>query len=166
VRLNQTMVKNNYISPKGHQKLVAELEELLKVERPEVTKLIQWAASNGDRSENADYLYGKRRLREIDRRIRFLTQRLDAAVVVDSAKITSDKIQFGATVEILDDEGTMKRITIVGVDEVDTAKGHISWQSPIGKTLLGKSVGDEVLVKVPSGELIYEVTSVSYQPIE
>lgn len=160
------MEKNNYISPKGHQKLVDELQELLRVERPEVTRLVQWAASNGDRSENADYLYGKRRLREIDRRIRFLNQRLDKAVIVDPTQIKSDKVQFGATVEIVDEEGVSKRFTIVGVDEVDTAKGRISWQSPIGKNLLGKKPGDEVLVKVPAGELTYEIVNVIYQPIE
>lgn len=160
------MEKNNYISPKGHQKLVDELQELLRVERPEVTRLVQWAASNGDRSENADYLYGKRRLREIDRRIRFLNQRLDKAVIVDPTQINSDKVQFGATVEIVDEEGVTRRFTIVGVDEVDTAKGRISWQSPIGKNLLGKKPGDEVLVKVPAGELTYEVVNVIYQPIE
>lgn len=160
------MVKNNYISPKGHQKLVDELDQLVKVERPEVTKLVQWAASNGDRSENADYLYGKRRLREIDRRIRFLTQRLDAAIIVDPTKIISEKVQFGATVELLDEEGNKRKFTIVGVDEVDTAKGRISWQSPIGKTLIGKSIEEEVLVKTPSGELTYEVVSIVYKPIE
>lgn len=160
------MEKNNYISPKGHQKLVDELQELLRVERPEVTRLVQWAASNGDRSENADYLYGKRRLREIDRRIRFLNQRLDKAVIVDPTQIHSDKVQFGATVEIVDEEGVTRRFTIVGVDEVDTAKGRISWQSPIGKNLLGKKPGDEVLVKVPAGELTYEVVKIIYQPIE
>ena len=160
------MEKNNYISPQGHQKLVSELEGLLRVERPEVTKLVQWAASNGDRSENADYLYGKRRLREIDRRIRFLTQRLDAAVVVDPEKINSEKIQFGATVDVVDEEGNEKRFTIVGVDEVDTAKGRISWQSPIGKTLLGKSKGDEVLIRIPAGEITYEVVSITYQSIK
>jgi transcription elongation factor GreB len=160
------MVKNNYISPKGHQKLVDELDQLVKIERPEVTRLVQWAASNGDRSENADYLYGKRRLREIDRRIRFLTQRLDAAVIVDPTKITSQKIQFGATVELIDEDGVNKTFTIVGVDEVDTAKGRISWQSPIGKTLIGKALDEEVLVKTPSGELTYEVVSIVYKPIE
>ncbi len=160
------MEKNNYISPKGHQKLVDELNDLLKVERPEVTRLVQWAASNGDRSENADYLYGKRRLREIDRRIRFLNQRLDKAIIVDPTQTKSDKVQFGATVEIIDEEGLTRRFTIVGVDEVDTAKGRISWQSPIGKNLLGKKPGDEVLVKVPSGELTYEVVNIIYQPIE
>jgi transcription elongation factor GreB len=160
------MEKNNYITPVGHKRLLDELETLLKIERPEVTKLVQWAASNGDRSENADYLYGKRRLREIDRRIRFLTQRLDASVVVEPLKISSSKIQFGATVELSDNEGKLKTFTIVGVDEVNTSLGRISWQSPIGKSLIGKSFGDEVLVKVPSGEISYEIISVSYKPIE
>lgn len=160
------MEKNNYITPRGHKKLLDELNHLLKVERPEVTRLVQWAASNGDRSENADYLYGKRRLREIDRRLRFLNQRLNAAVVVDPSQIKATKVQFGATVEVLDEEGLSKRFTIVGVDEVDTAQGRISWQSPVGKSLLGKEEGDEVLVKVPSGELIYEVVSITYKPIE
>ena len=160
------MEKNNYITPLGHKRLLDELENLLKNERPEVTKLVQWAASNGDRSENADYLYGKRRLREIDRRIRFLTQRLDASVVVDPQKMNSNKIQFGATIELLDEEGKTKTFTIVGVDEVNTSLGRISWQSPIGKSLIGKSSGDEVLVKVPSGEVVYEVISVTYKLIE
>ena len=160
------MVKNNYITPKGHQRIVDELEHLLKVERPEVTKLVQWAASNGDRSENADYLYGKRRLREIDRRLRFLNQRLDAAVIVDPTKTKSNKVQFGATVEVSDEEGRSKIYTIVGVDEVDTTKNRISWQSPIGKTLLGKEEGDEVLIRIPAGEITYEVVTITYQAIE
>jgi transcription elongation factor GreB len=160
------MEKNNYITPNGHKRLVDELNQLLRVERPEVTKLVQWAASNGDRSENADYLYGKKRLREIDRRLRFLNKRLDSAVVIDPAQTKSDKVQFGATVEVCDEEGLTKQFTIVGVDELDTARGRISWQSPIGRALIGKEVGDEVLVKVPSGELVYEVISLTYQPIE
>lgn len=158
--------KNNYITPKGHQKLLDELNHLVRTERPEVTKLVQWAASNGDRSENADYLYGKRRLREIDRRIRFLTSRLDAARVVDPTQITSEKVQFGASIEVQDENGNVKRYTIVGVDEVDTAQGRISWQSPIGRSLLGKTEGDEVLIKIPAGEITYEIVTISYQPIE
>lgn len=158
--------KNNYITPPGYKKLQDELDQLLRKERPEVTKLVQWAASNGDRSENADYLYGKRRLREIDRRVRFLTQRLDAAVVVDVTTIKSEKVQFGAMVEIEDEEGTKKCYTIIGVDEVDTALGRISWQSPIGRSLLGKEAGDEVMIKVPAGELSYTVISVTYQSID
>lgn len=160
------MEKNNYITPRGHKKLVDELEQLLRVERPEVTKLVQWAASNGDRSENADYLYGKKRLREIDRRVRFLSQRLDAAVVVDPVSITSKKVQFGATLQVSDDDGNLKTYSIVGVDEVNTAKGHISWQSPIGKALIGKDEGDEVLVKIPAGEVTLEIVKIIYQSIE
>lgn len=160
------MEKKNYITPKGHKKLVDEFEQLLRVERPEVTKLIQWAASNGDRSENADYIYGKRRLREIDRRIRFLSSRLDAAQVVDPLTIKSSKVQFGAKVIILDEEGQSKTYTIVGIDEVDISQGRISWQSPIGRNLLGKSVGDEVLIHVPNGEISFEVISILYQTIE
>jgi transcription elongation factor GreB len=160
------MGTKNYITPKGFERLQAELHQLLRIERPEVTKLVQWAASNGDRSENADYLYGKKRLREIDRRVRFLTQRIEAAMVVDPGQIKSNKIQFGAQVELLDGEGVTKRFVIVGVDEVDTAKGHISWQSPIGRSLLGKAEGDEVTVIIPSGETCFEVVKVNYQPIE
>lgn len=166
MKLKTAIEKNNYISPSGHKKLLTELEDLLKVQRPEITKLIQWAASNGDRSENADYIYGKRRLREIDRRIRFLTQRLDAAVVIDPVKVNSEKIQFGATVVVIDEKGDRKLFTIVGVDEVDTAKARISWQSPVGKSLLGKGVGDEVFVKVPRGEINFEIVSILYRAIE
>lgn len=160
------MVKNNYITPKGHQKLLDELNHLMRIERPEITKLVQWAASNGDRSENADYLYGKRRMREIDRRLRFLGQRLDAAVIVDPTSIKSTKVQFGATVEVSDEEGNQRRFTIVGIDEVNTEKGHISWQSPIGKSLLWKEAGDEVLIRIPAGEKTYEIISVRYLSIE
>jgi transcription elongation factor GreB len=158
--------KKNYITTKGYKKLVEELQQLLRVERPETTKLIQWAASNGDRSENADYLYGKRRLREIDRRIRFLTSRLDAAQVVDPAQTQSDKVQFGATVEIVDEDGRKKTFSIVGVDEVDTAKGFISWQSPIGKNLLGKECGDEVTIQAPAGIMIYEIILINYKELD
>lgn len=154
------------MTPKGHKKLLDELEHLLKVERPEVTKLVQWAASNGDRSENADYLYGKKRLREIDRRVRFLSQRLDAASVVDPLTINSSKIQFGATIKVADEDGNLRTFSIVGVDEVDTAKQRISWQSPIGKALIGKSLGDEVTIQTPGGEISYEVTEIKYQTLD
>lgn len=158
-------VKNNYITPEGFKILTDELQHLLRVERPEVTKLVQWAASNGDRSENADYLYGKKRLREIDRRVRFLTQRLEAAVVVDPKSIKSQKVQFGATVQVSDEDGNTKTYSIVGVDEVDTSKGHLSWQSPIGKSLLGKEEGDEVLIRVPTGEYTVEIVSIEYKAL-
>lgn len=160
------MDRKNYITPQGYQKLQDELNQLMKVERPEVTKLVQWAASNGDRSENADYLYGKRRLREIDRRARFLSKRLEAAQVIDPEKMKSDKIQFGATIEVTDEDGETKTFSIVGVDEVDTELGRISWQSPIGKALLGKEEGDEVQIRVPSGEKNYEVVNIIYRSIE
>lgn len=158
-------VKNNYMTPGGFKKLDDELQHLLRTERPEVTRLVSWAASNGDRSENADYIYGKKRLREIDRRIRFLTQRLDASVVVDPEKVVSSKVQFGATVEVVNEEGQSREITIVGVDEVDTSRNHLSWQSPIGRSLLGKSEGDEVTIVIPAGETTFEIVSISYKSI-
>lgn len=157
--------KNNYITPKGYQNLETELNELLHRERPEVLKLIQWAASNGDRSENADYLYGKKRLREIDRRIRFLNTRINLAVIIDPCKINSQKIQFGAKVKVLDDQGNKKVFTIVGVDEVNTSQGYISWQSPIGASLIGKTQGDEVVIKVPSGEIFFEILDIIYEKV-
>lgn len=156
--------KNNYMTPPCFKKLSEELSHLLQTERPQVTQLVQWAASNGDRSENADYLYGKRRLREIDRRIRFLTQRLDASLVIEPSEQKSDRVQFGATVKIEDEEGQQRIITIVGIDEVDTSRGRLSWQSPIGKSLIGKEEGDEVMVITPSGEKSFVIIDVSYQP--
>ena len=158
--------KSNYITPVGYNRLVNELNELLRVERPEITKLIQWAASNGDRSENADYLYGRRRLREIDRRIRFLTSRIDDAVIVDPSQTKSNKVQFGATVIISDEDGNEKTYTIVGVDEVDTSKGHLSWKSPIGSALLSKEEGDEAMIRTPQGETVVEILKISYQAME
>lgn len=158
--------KSNYITPVGYNRLVNELNELLRVERPEITKLIQWAASNGDRSENADYLYGRRRLREIDRRIRFLTSRIDDAVIVDPIQTKSDKVQFGATVTVSDEDGNEKTYTIVGVDEVDTSKGHLSWKSPIGSALLSKEEGDEAMIRTPQGETVVEILKISYQAME
>lgn len=159
------MEKKNYITPIGHKKLLDELNHLLKVERPEITKLVQWAASNGDRSENADYLYGKKRLREIDRRLRFLNQRLEDAVVIDPESIKTQKVQFGATVILSDENGQNKTYSIVGIDEVNTSKGHISWQSPIGKALLGKEEADEVQVRTPIGDVSYEIVSIIYKAI-
>lgn len=158
--------KTNYITPQGHQRLVDELNQLLHVERPEVTQLIQWAASNGDRSENADYLYGRRRLREIDRRLRFLNSRINEALIVDPTQSNSDRVQFGATVKVCDEEGNEKSYSIVGVDEVDTSKGHLSWKSPIGSALLTKEVGDEVVVRTPQGEMIFEIISIEYKALD
>ncbi|HLT22149.1 MAG TPA: transcription elongation factor GreB [Bacteriovoracaceae bacterium] len=158
--------KTNYITPNGHQRLVDELNQLLKVERPEITKLIQWAASNGDRSENADYLYGRKRLREIDRRLRFLNSRINEAVIIDPLQTKSNKVQFGATVTVSDEEGNEKSYSIVGIDEVDTSKGYLSWKSPIGSALLTKEEGDEVVIRTPQGEIVFEIISIEYKALD
>lgn len=157
--------EKNYITPLGFKRLQDEWEYFTKIERPEVTRVVAWAAGNGDRSENADYQYGKKRLREIDKRLRFLTKRIDDAEIVDPLKIKSDKIQFGASVVLEDEAGTEKRYTIVGVDEVDTGRFFISWKSPIGRALLGKKIGDIVIVITPMGESEYEVKGLEYKAI-
>lgn len=150
----------NYITPPGFQRLREELQNLLNVERPKLVETIAWAASNGDRSENADYIYGKRRLREIDRRIRFLSKRLEAAEVVDPAKQPKDKVLFGAIVKVEDEEGVSKTYQIVGVDETDAKNGKISWTSPIGKSLLQAKVGDSVILHTPKGEHELEILKI------
>jgi transcription elongation factor GreB len=157
--------EKNYITPQGFKKLKDELDYLLRIERPEVTKTVTWAAGNGDRSENADYIYGKKRMREIDKRVRFLTSRLDAAHVVDPATITSIRIQFGATVKLSDEDGAEKTISIVGIDEINTEKGHLSWRSPIGSSLIGKVEGESIIVRTPKGELEYEIIEIIYRNI-
>lgn len=155
----------NYITPQGAARLRAELRHLHDVERPEVTRTVAWAASNGDRSENADYLYGKRRLREIDRRIRFLTKRLEAAEEVDPTTIRSDRVRFGATVTVKDEEGQERIYRIVGVDETDIRRGHVSWISPLGSALLKAKAGDTVTFRAPKGETDLEIIKVEYLPI-
>ena len=160
------MKEKNYITPQGHAKLLEEHERLTKVERPEVVKVVQWAASLGDRSENADYLYGKRKLRQIDSRLRFLNKRIDAAVIVDPLKIKTEKVQFGARVKVSDGDGNKKTYTIVGVDEVAINSFYISWKSPIGSALMGKERGDSVIVKAPKGEVELEILEISYDVIE
>jgi transcription elongation factor GreB len=153
----------NYITPAGHQRLKDELLRLIDVERPEVVRTVAWAASNGDRSENGDYIYGKKRLREIDRRIRFLTRRLDVAEVVDpAARESTDRIYFGATVLYATAGGRENRIRIVGIDEVDPANGQVSWISPIAHALLKAREGDTVTVRTPAGVETLEVLEVSY----
>jgi transcription elongation factor GreB len=153
----------NYISPTGLARLKSELLQLLDTDRPEVVKLVSWAASNGDRSENGDYLYGKKRLREIDRRIRFLMKRIDAAEVVDaSLNFGNDKVFFGATVDILRANGDEQTIKIVGIDEVDTGRGLVSWIAPISKALIKHGVGEEVLLQTPLGPEMIEILSVQY----
>lgn len=152
----------NYMTPAGASKMRAELKQLINETRPEVVKTVSWAASNGDRSENGDYIYGKRRLREIDRRIRFLTRRLDAAEIVDPAQQKSDRVLFGATVTVSDEEGQKRVFSIVGIDETDVARGRVSWISPIGKALLNTKVGEVVLFKSPKGEEELEVLKIEY----
>ncbi len=155
----------NYITPGGADRMRSELQNLLHTERPKVVETVSWAASNGDRSENGDYIYGKRRLREIDRRIRFLTKRLEAAVVVDPATQKSDKVLFGATVTVTDEDGEEHTYQIVGIDETEPSRGRISWISPIGKSLLQARVGDEVSIRTPKGVQELEVVKIQYIPI-
>ena len=155
----------NYITPAGHARMKAELLQLLDVERPEVVRIVSWAASNGDRSENGDYLYGKKRLREIDRRIRFLTRRLDRAEVVDPLQQAgNDQVFFGATVNYLQSDGVERTVTIVGVDEVDPLNGRISWISPVAKALIKAREGDTVTLMTPAGRLGLEILDVRYVP--
>ena len=151
----------NYISPAGFTRLKAELRELVEVERPEVVRTVAWAASNGDRSENGDYIYGKRRLREIDRRVRFLIKRLENAEVVQSAGRDTDQIFFGARVRLKGASGE-KTITILGLDEVDPAHGVVSWISPIARALIKARAGDSVVLRTPAGEETLEILEVSY----
>jgi transcription elongation factor GreB len=153
----------NYITPQGYQRIREELLQLIDTERPEVVKIVHWAASNGDRSENGDYIYGKRRLREIDRRIRFLTKRLDLAEVVDpSVHQGSDQVFFGATVTYLNGAGTEQTITIVGIDELDPLKGKISWVSPVARALTKSREGDVVTLTTPAGVDELEILRVTY----
>ncbi|MCM2323282.1 MAG: transcription elongation factor GreB [Oligoflexia bacterium] len=152
----------NYMTPAGAEGLKAELKRLLHTERPELVKTVSWAASNGDRSENGDYIYGKRRLREIDRRIRFLTKRLESAQIVDPAAQAADRVLFGATVTVQGEEGGPRTYRIVGIDEADVKNGQVSWISPIAKALLNSRVGDAVTLRTPKGEEELEVLSIRY----
>lgn len=153
----------NYITPQGYTSLRNELLSLLDQERPKIVEIVSWAAKNGDRSENGDYLYGKKRLREIDRRIRFLTRRLDIAQRVDpSVHHGSDQVFFGATVTYATQEGQEKTITIKGVDESDSARGEVSWIAPMARALIKARVGDEVRLITPGGAEQVEVLAVSY----
>lgn len=158
--------EKNYITPQGFAKLRAEYDHLKRRERPQVVEVVSWAAGNGDRSENGDYIYGKRRLREIDKRLRYLQKQLDAAEVVDPTKVTSSKIVFGATVEIEDEEGRKKTYRIVGVDESEPEKGKISWKSPIARALMRNGrEGEFITFQSPQGEREIEVLSVRYVEI-
>ncbi len=155
----------NYLTRAGYDRLRSELFTLIDEERPRIVDVVHWAAGNGDRSENGDYLYGKKRLREIDRRIRFLTRRLEIAEVVDSSMHHgSDQVFFGATVTYVDNAGLETTVTILGVDEADSAHGQISWISPVARALLKARVGDLVHLTVPGGEQELEILAVEYPP--
>ena len=154
----------NYMTPAGYARLRGELLDLIDNERPKIVEVVHWAASNGDRSENGDYLYGKKRLREIDRRIRFLTKRLEVAEVVDPlVHAGSDQVFFGATVTYVDEENATSTITIMGIDEADSGRGQVSWVSPVARALLKSRVGDEVPLPTPGGVRSLEVLEVRYE---
>ena len=156
-------VGKNYMSPQGYASLRRELFDLIDVERPKIVDVVHWAASNGDRSENGDYLYGKKRLREIDRRIRFLTKRLEIAEVINpSVHFGNEQIFFGATVTYQEEGGVERTITILGIDEAVSANGEVSWVSPIARTLLKARLGDVLKLQTPSAVVEIEVTDVRY----
>jgi transcription elongation factor GreB len=154
----------NYITPAGAKRLQKELQEL-NAERSKVVEVVSWAAGNGDRSENGDYIYGKRRLREIDKRVRFLIKRLEIAEIVDPEKQSGDRVLFGATVRIENEDGEEKVYAIVGADETNPKTGHISWLSPIGQALLQKKAGDEVRVRTPGGVSEVMVLEIAYRKL-
>lgn len=156
----------NYVTPAGFARLDAERRRLVERERPEVVRAVAAAAANGDRSENADYLYGKKRLREIDRRVRFLIKRLESARVVDNAGRDTDQVFFGAAVRVASRERGERCVTIVGADEVDPARGRVSWISPIARALLKARAGDVVTLHSPAGEEALEIVDVSYPRID
>jgi transcription elongation factor GreB len=155
----------NYITPAGYKRLNDELARLWEADRPKLVETITWAASNGDRSENGDYIYGKRKLREIDRRIRFLSKRIDSAQVVDNAGKKHDIVYFGATVTVADESGNERTISIVGIDELDPAHGRVSWISPIAKALLKAATGDIVTLRTPGGSEQLEIVEIRYDEL-
>ena len=159
----------NYMTPGGFARLKGELDRLVGSERPELVATISWAAGNGDRSENGDYIYGKKRLREVDRRIRFLVKRLDRAEVVDPAaragREDDDRVYFGATVDVVNARGEPRTVSIVGVDEIDTARGYISWVSPMARALIKAREGDTVTLRTPAGAEELEIAAVRYVPL-
>jgi transcription elongation factor GreB len=152
-----------FITPEGFARIRAEYEQLFGVERPKLVDTISWAAANGDRSENGDYIYGRKRLRELDRRLSYLSRVMKAAKVVEPASQTSrDQVRFGATVELADEDDERRTLTIVGDDEADAAAGRIGWSAPLARALVGAKVGDERVVRLPAGEKSYEVMEIRY----
>jgi transcription elongation factor GreB len=156
----------NYMTPGGYQKLLDESELLMRSERPELVKIVSWAAGNGDRSENGDYLYGKRRLREIDRRLRYLKKQLDRAEVIDPTTRDTDQIFFGATVTYAEPDGKETTISIVGIDEAQPTRGYVSWMSPIARTLTKAREGDAVPLRTPAGVVELDIVTVKYEALE
>jgi transcription elongation factor GreB len=156
----------NYMTPGGYARLLAEMEQFMQVERPEMVRVVNWAASNGDRSENGDYLYGKRRLREIDRRLRYLKRQLDNVEVIDPASRDTDQVFFGATVVYADTQGNETTMAIVGIDETDVQRGYVSWMSPIARTLTKARAGDTVSLRTPTGVTELEVIDVRYVALD
>ena len=157
----------NYMTPEGHRRMQDELRQLLRLERPKVVETVAWAAGNGDRSENGDYIYGKRRLRETDRRIRFLSKRLERAEVVDpNQQKKRDQVFFGATVTLMHEDGVEKIYSIVGIDEADVSRGRISWISPLAKALIKAHEGDTVTVRTPGGDESLEIIGIEYKAID
>lgn len=156
----------NYITPKGAERLREELKQLKYVERPEVTKTVAWAAGNGDRSENGDYLYGKKRLREIDKRLRFIAKRLEAAEIIDPLTIKAEHVMFGATVTLRYEDDTERVYSIVGVDELDIEKGRISWMSPLARALMKGREGDVINFNSPKGLQEIEILAVEYKALD
>jgi|SRR5436190_971570 len=155
-----------FITPEGLARLRAEYDELFGVERPKIVEVVSWAASLGDRSENADYQYGKKRLREIDRRLGYLARIMKAAKVVDpAAQQARDEVRFGATVELADEDDNRRQLTIVGDDEADATSGRIAWSAPLARAIIGAKVGDERLVRLPGGEKSYEVIGIRYPEV-
>jgi transcription elongation factor GreB len=154
-----------FITPEGFARIRAEYESLFAIERPKLVETIAWAAANGDRSENGDYIYGRKRLRELDRRLSHLSRIMKAARVVDPAEQSArDQVRFGATVEVADEEDNRRILTIVGDDETDASAGRIGWNAPLSRSLVGARVGDERIVRLPSGEKSYEVMRIDYPP--
>lgn len=155
----------NYMTPAGAQRMRDELQRLLHKDRPELTKIIEWAAGNGDRSENGDYIYGKKKLREIDRRLRFLSKRLESVEIIDPVKVACDQVRFGATVTIRDEDDVEKIYSIVGIDESDLSKKRISWLSPLANALMRSRVGDIVTFHSPRGKQEVEILSIEYREL-
>ena len=156
-----------FITPAGFRRLRAEYDQLFGTERPKLVETISWAAGNGDRSENGDYIYGRKRLREIDRRISYLARVMKQASQVDpAAQVERDRVRFGATVELADEEDERRVVTLVGEDEADAGAGRINWTAPIARALIGAKVGDERVVRLPAGEKSYQVIGITYPPMD